>query len=269
MKHIKYLLIIGLLYACQDEPKDFLLGRVFPDLYKASKHHPDLREFKEAPIDSAVMNCPSYDHIFNTSIKQILADTAYNAQFQKSLNEMEMYAYAPEDVFAFAAMFHKWLNEKPVNKEETREKYRDLYAKMRILSKNRSTTQAWIPTCELMPIAGMNQRLNAQNGAITYYDADLLLQVTHEKCLGNIEFKQLYNETLHQYIRRKPLHLIELMNEGDYGQQIQEALLKELESPVHDGIDLSKSLESLKSQKESATKDLFIKAIKTAISKAS
>lgn len=272
MKTLLYGILIMLTFACEVKKRDdFLVDRVFPDLYESSKHHPELLEFKETPFDSIITKSTGFKDIVLLGVETLRRDSVYNAQFYDRLADDGMYFDHPEDVFVFAGMFHQWLNDNPINKEKVQNHYREYYAKKAVLaSRHNSTLDREDLECDFSILKTIHEWLTTDDRKLNYYDADFLLHLSHGVCLrDNVEFSQMYNEALHFYIQQHPNHLLELMNEGAYGQQVQKAVLKEIESPIHDGIDLQKSLNSLRAQKDSAVKDLFIKAIKKAISKSS
>ena len=96
---------------------------------------------------------------------------------------------------------------------------------------------------------------------IKNHEIELLLSSVNSLCLQSTEYSEWVNEIIYKLIIIKPEGFIASFNKQS--TNIQKNVLKEIESPIHDGIDLEASYNSIKST-NSQNSESILKAIHTA-----
>lgn len=110
------------------------------------------------------------------------------------------------------------------------------------------------------------QQMERSLDEITADRIDILLGSTNKLCLGSVEFSEWVNELIYSVVQKNPdLFIRSFSNQSS---EIQKNVIMELESPVHDGIDLAKSFHAIARAKEHRGKDRILSAISVAGGKA-
>ncbi len=84
-------------------------------------------------------------------------------------------------------------------------------------------------------------------------------------CLSSVEFSEWVNELLYAAATERPTYFIKSFS--GQSPEIQKNIIKELESPIHDGIDLNKAFNAIKSSPSVSGKSEVLLAIKVAADK--
>lgn len=96
-------------------------------------------------------------------------------------------------------------------------------------------------------------------------DVHGLLSSVNSTCLTSVEYSEWVNELIYAVVTTRPSYFIKSFTEQP--QDIQKNILSELESPMHDGIDLKKAFEAVSTLPESAERKNTRSAIRIAGSK--
>jgi hypothetical protein len=101
------------LLGCQSENR-FPLDRFFTDL---ETHSPQavLIQFKNIPLDSAVLNHKEYSEIFVEAASVVLRDSSQMLLFENYCEDNEISLTYEADLYTIVAAFHKWLNNEAIN----------------------------------------------------------------------------------------------------------------------------------------------------------
>ena len=87
-----------------------------------------------------------------------------------------------------------------------------------------------------------------------------------DRCNSKVEYLEWSNELLFQFLQKNPEKFIEALS---YGKNYElDNIYKNLESPIHDGIDLNKIFNKVEAiELHSSIKQEILKRIKSALSK--
>lgn len=108
-------------------------------------------------------------------------------------------------------------------------------------------------------LAGIENSLNSLDESQVH----TLLSAVNSTCLSSVEFSEWANELLYTVAIEYPAYFVKSFSWQP--QEIQSNIIKELESPIHDGIDLNKAYQSVQSVSGGAEKARILLAIKAAV----
>ena len=101
--------------------------------------------------------------------------------------------------------------------------------------------------------------VNAHIDSLTFQAVSEFLCTFDASCINNVEYSEWSNETLFKVLNKAPAIFFQVIAKGQVDKNL---LLKEVESPIHDLIDLSKTYNNLKSASApSDTKSQFLNAV--------
>jgi len=261
---IFFLLII--LGGCKKESSNYLTDEFLVKLQEITNNKKELENFRNTPIIQATLNYQKYEDIINSG-NNILEDSIVKSKFNKSLIRNKLIYYNPDDMYIIMAMFHKKLNNKPINIKELKEIFYPLIIRKRVLEFDKSESNAFENNCYIDELVTIESRLKENISLINYIDADLLLRSSVPQCANNVEFSELYNEVLFLYINKKPKEILELLALGNYSDYIVKYVLTSLKSPVSDNININETIKSVRRTKNSEIKSKVLESLKIANNK--
>lgn len=96
-------------------------------------------------------------------------------------------------------------------------------------------------------------------------DVNALVSSVGRVCMSSVEFSEWVNELLYAAVIEKPSYFMKSFSWQP--QDVQGNIIKELESPIHDGIDLNKAFHAIQSASGGSEKETILSAIKVAAGK--
>ncbi len=264
MKKILTYILFIILSGCQQNHGDFLTGQFFSELTKAIEDKRQLKEFKSLPIDSAALSYGRFDGIFQEPLALLFQDSIFTFKFEDGCDKNNLSLYDTRNGYVIAAMYYKYLNNRSIDIEELKDKIYPLVIRKQVLEQDNGKSTALRNSCFVEELVWIRKNLKDSISLINYLDADLLLNASNPGCSINVEFSQLYNETLLTYLEKKPNEIIELLNLGNYNRQASIMILENIESPIHDGINIDQIILKVKKLKQSKMRDDIIKSLKIA-----
>ncbi|MGB4847764.1 MAG: hypothetical protein WBP41_07570 [Saprospiraceae bacterium] len=223
-----------------------------------------MEEFKNLPLDSAVMNHNEFTDIFQKPIKVLLEDSLYRSKFELSCSANNLRLTSIEDGYVLAAMFHNSLNHKPFVVEDLKKHFHPIYQRQQILKQDNSQSTALESDCFIKELIRISTWLEDSIESVEYIDADLVLNASNLDCKDNAEFNEVYNETLYEYLEKKPNQIIELLQLGNYGDTPLKMILENIQNPVNDGIDIDLVIKSVQNLENSDIKEKILESLKIA-----
>lgn len=266
IKIFSYILCLSFL-GCSGEPENFLVDKFFKDLTKTITNKSQLEEFKSLPLDSAVMNHTRFDDIFQKAINTMLEDSLYRSRFESSFLTNNLSLTNIGDSYVLAAMYHKSLNHLPIHVVDLKGQYYPMYLRKQILEQDNSISTAVDSDCFVKELGIIRSWLEDSMDRIEYLDADLILNASNPDCNKNVEYRELYNETLFKYLEKKPNEIVELLQLGNYGEVALNVILENVQSPINDGIDIDRVIESIQNLENSEIKEKLLISLRIAKSK--
>ena len=267
MKNEIYIAIVLIaFFGCRKNTPNFLLDE-FPELVSNSWEDKSLlKTFKETPFESAITDHPEFKIAFNQSSKKISQLANFEIQFKESLKLNELEYWDTSNSLLLLAMFHKTINQEKFQLLELK-KFTDLqYIKHQILIQDNININE-DENCYVKQLSTINEWLIDSLHKINYLDADLVLRASNKACISNVEYLELYNETLFNYLKHKPNDIIELLEEGNYNAIVFEVIKENLRNPINGEIELEKILQKLNVLNQSNSRNKIINSLKIAVQK--
>lgn len=267
MKKEIYIAIVLIAFlGCRQNTPNFLLDE-FPELVSNSWEDKSLlKTFKETPLELAITNHPEFKKAFNQTSQKISQIENFEIQFKESLKLNELEYWDTSNSLLLLAMFHKTINQEKFQLLELK-KYTDLlYIKHQILNQDNIKINE-DENCYVKQLSTINEWLVDSLHKINYIDADLVLSASNKACILNVEYSELYNETLFNYLKHKPNDIIELLEEGNYNPIVLEVINENLKNPINDEIELQKILQKLNVLNQSNSRNQIINSLKIAVQK--
>ncbi len=259
--------IFYLCLSCDTKPPNFLIDK-FPNLLSlAVENKPEIEKFKNISFKQAVNNYGNYNDIFRVGLNSLVEDSIFVSSLTESMDANHLSLNDPSCYYLFAGIYHKFLNKKEIDIKELHRYASNKHAKNIMISSSKRNNYSQVSGCYYKQLVVINHWLRNDLYRINYIDADVILKSAVANCKNFVEHSQTFNETLFLYLEKKPSDLIELLEEGSYGEEIFETIQLNLENPLHDQIDAQAIKDKLESHGESKTRNMFIESIKKAITK--
>ncbi|MGB4848975.1 MAG: hypothetical protein WBP41_13715 [Saprospiraceae bacterium] len=255
-----FLLVLG----CPREPDNFLVDTFFKDLTKTITNNSQLEEFKNLPIDSAVMIHNKFTDIFQKPVEVLLEDSLYRSKFELSCSQNNLNLTSIEDGYVLAAMFHNSLNHRPFEVGDLKKHFYPLYQRQQILKEDNNKSTALESDCFVEELTRISSWLEDSIQGVEYIDADLVLNASNPDCKDNAMYNEVYNETLYKYLEKRPNQIIELLQLGNYGDTPLKMILENIQNPVNDGIDIDLVIKSVQNLENSDIKEKILESLKIA-----
>jgi hypothetical protein len=253
--------------SCETKPPNFLIDEFPILLSQAVENKTEIEKFKNTPFKQAVNNYGEYNDIFRVGLNSLAEDSIFVSSLTESMDANHLSLNDPSCYYLFAGIYHKFLNKKDLDIKLIQRYASDKHAKNIVINESQENNYAQETECYYEQLAVVNEWLKNGSERINYIDADVVLKSAVALCLTGAEQSQIFNETLYLYLLKKPSDLIELLEEGSYGEEIFENIKLNLENPINDGIDLQQIKNKLESNLESRTRNMFIETIGKAQSK--
>ena len=267
MKYRYYIVLAILLIGCNRRSPNFLLDE-FPHLISnAWDNTALLKEFKGTQIESAITEFPKYNDAFYEALESVIADSELFDKAKESFRANELDTTDTANNLLIFAILHKYLNGEIIELQ-TLKKYTDsIYLKHQIINQDNSIIDTENASCYIEDLSTINKWLTDSMLKINYIDADFVLKSSMTSCASDVEFMELYNETLLKYLEVKPIDIIVLLEEGNYNTKVIDVIDQNLRNPVSDRIDLADVLNSINLVEESKTRNRIKASIESAIRK--
>lgn len=115
------------------------------------------------------------------------------------------------------------------------------------------------PKCGIEVLKNISSKMDS----LSENDFHMFFGSFSPKCSNNVEFSEWSNELLFEALLKHPVLFINILPQQD--KSFINKALEVLESPIHDGIDVSSTYAAVKkSQANTYTKDSILSALKTA-----
>lgn len=267
LTEIVYFHILLILLGCSTAPENFLTNRFFKDLNNSITNKSQLEEFKNLPIDSAVLNYNRFDGIFQKPIENLFKDSLYRSKFETGCLTNKLSLNEPQDGYVLAAMYHKSLNSKPFDITALKNHYYPLYLRKQVLNQDYNINTALENDCFVKELTVIKSRLENTIERIEYPDAYLIISASNPECNKNVEYTEVYNETLFKYLEKKPNQIVELLQLGNYGEIPLKIILENLQNPINDQIDINRVINNIKALENSSIRERILESLRIAKNK--
>ena len=265
-KSLYIVIILIALYGCKQNPPNFLLEE-FPVLVTNSWEDKSLlKAFKITPLESAITNHPEFKLAFNETSKKISLTDNFESQFKESLKLNKLEYWDSSNSLLLLAMYHKTINREKFVLLDLKKLTDLIYIKQQILNQDNTKINE-DQNCYIKQLVTINNWLRDSLHKINYIDADIVLSASNYTCKSNVEYLELYNETVFNYLKHKPNDIIELLEEGNYNKIVGEVINENLRNPINDEIELDKILNKLNKLSQSNSLNQIVNSINIAVKK--
>lgn len=255
------------MFNCAESEHNFLIDDFPKILSNAIDDKTEIENFKNVPFDSAVMYYKNFPSIFPEATNIISDDTIFVTRFKNSMEKNNLSTFDLENSHLLAAIYHKKLNNEKIEISSLKQYIHPKYVKKNILSRSKKYVDSNPTDCNIKRLSALIEFIERSPEKINLIDAEVILRSTKPLCKSNVEYLELYNETLYKFFENKPELIIELLEEGSYHTVIFEIIEYNLANPIHDGIDLNLVVNNVNSLNESKIRNRLLGAVEMAISK--